>query len=77
MPKTTVSRPSVKPRATPQKTTTKRTRKQLTSGPTHSRHVAAGHDECDALSIGILPNDLVRIELKRPFSDGTATPRSG
>ena len=38
MPKTTVSRPSVKPRATPQKeTTTKRTRKQLTSGPTHSR----------------------------------------
>ena len=39
MPKTTVSRPSVKPRATPQKTTTKRTRKQLTSGPTHSRHV--------------------------------------
>ena len=25
----------------------------------------------------ILPDNLVRIELKRPFSDGTATPRSG
>jgi len=25
----------------------------------------------------ILPDSLVRIERKRPFSDGTATPRSG
>ena len=40
MPKTTGSRPSVKPKTTPQNTTTKRARKQLTSGPTHSRHVA-------------------------------------
>jgi hypothetical protein len=50
MPKTTVSRPSVKPRATPQKTTTKRTRKQLTSGPTHSRHVDMACGERDALT---------------------------
>jgi hypothetical protein len=27
--------------------------------------------------LSILPDNLVRIELKRPFSDGTATPRSG
>jgi hypothetical protein len=49
MPKTTVSRPSVKPRTTPQKTTTKRARKQLTSGPTHSRHVATVHSERQAV----------------------------